>query len=419
MNILRFTSRVAIMLFLVAPLAMAADWPQYRGPNRNGISPEEIHWPTSGPKQLWKASVGIGYSSVSISKGRAYTMGNPEGQETVWCLDAMTGAVIWKYGFPGPLVKATIGKKAASGFQNPAGKCPNATPSVDGNYVYAVSRDGNLVALDAAKGTLVWSADYVKDFGSKSYATTTWGFAASPLVDGNMLIVQVGAKGASVVAFDKTTGKVIWKSGDDAVSYASPLIVTLGGQRMVAMFSAKGLFTYNLADGKPSWAVEWETHSDANTADPIFFGDKVFLTSDYGKGCCLVKITSDDAEEVYHNKKFESHFPCPVMIGDAIYGITGHINSKPKFICYDPITADIKWEKEGLGTGLIAAGKTLLIQAANGNLVAAEATPSGYKEIGNAPALTGLCWTPPSLANGLVYFRNAEGDVVCLDLGGK
>ena len=395
----------------------ANDWPQWRGPNRNGISSETITWPAAGPKQLWKAAVGVGYSSVSVSQGRAYTMGNVDGQEIVWCLDATTGTVIWQYDVPGPLTKGPLTNKPKKpgGFQNPY-RGPNSTPTVDGNHVYTVSRDGLLSALNAVKGTLVWSVDYMRDFGAKKLR---WGHAGSPLVDGDLLFVNVGVEGASVVAFDKTTGKVVWKSGYDGIGFASPLSVKLGGQPVILMFSATGLFAYNRADGELLWNAEWAAHSDGNAADPIIFGDKVFISSAYRVGCCLLKVTDSSATEVYRNKKFQSHFPNPVLIGGMLYGITGHINSKSKLVCYDPNTGDIKWEKRKGGTGLIAAGNTLLIQSYKGNLIAIEATAETYKEIGSVAALPGgVCWTPPSLANGLVYCRNAEGDVVCLDLGG-
>jgi len=407
------------MLFAAVPLARAADWPQWRGPARNGISAEQVAWPAGGPKQVWKADVGEGYSSVSVSQGRAYTMGLVEGQETVWCLDAKTGAVIWKYAYPGPRTTDTPRRKARpSGFQDPYADVPNSTPTVDGKLVYTVSRQGNLAALDAEKGTLIWSADYMKDFGSKKLR---WGHAGSPLIEGELLFVNVGVEGASVVAFNKATGKVVWKSGYDAIGFASPLAVTFGGQRTVTMFSATGLFAYNLADGKMLWNAEWASHHDGNAGDPIIFGDKVFISSTYGVGCCLLKVTDKGATEVYRNKKFQSHFPSPVLIGDMLYGITGHINAKPVLVCLDPNTGDFKWEKpEVAASGLIAAGNTLLVQSAKGALVAVEATPAGYKEIGSAPALPGgVCWTPPSLAEGRIYCRNAEGDVVCLDLSGK
>ena len=335
-------------------------------------------------------------------------MGYISPDDVVWCLDAKTGAVIWKYSYPCGTPKDYPG--------------PRATPTVDGNLVYTVSYQGQLFALDAAKGTVVWSVDYVKDFGAK---LNTYGFSGSPLVDSNLLLVNPGGPGASVVALDKTTGKVVWKSGDDAAGYSSPVIFALGTQRMVVMLGAKGLFAFNLADGKPLWNTEWKTYNGRNAADPITFGDKVLISSGYasnygaGGGCCLLKVTNSGVTEVYRNKSFCSHFSSPVLIGDALYGINGHNNEHPVLICYDPNTGDIKWEKPDVGTALIAAGNTLLVQSAKGDLIAIEATPEAYKEIGNAPVLTGKCCTAPSLANGFVYCRNPKGDVVCLDLRGQ
>ena len=375
-----------------------ADWPQWRGPDRNGIASGKINWPSPGPKQLWKAAVGEGYSSVAIRNGRAYTMGNADGQDTVWCLDAKTGAVVWKYSYPCPAVKDYPG--------------PRVTPTVDGNLVYTVSRNGNLFALDAAKGAVVWSADYVKDFGAK---LPRWGFAGSPLVDGKLLLVNAGGAAASVVAFDKSAGQVVWKSGTDVAGYSSPVIATLGDQRIVLMFSATGLYGYNLADGKELWNAKWTTPAGVNASDPMVFGDKVFLTSGYGSGCTLLKITNTSAEEVYKNRDFSSLSGNTVFIGGFLYGYTGKSDA-PVLACLDPNTGVVKWKNAKAGGSLIAAGNNLIIQAYDGSLIVAEADPAAYKEIGRATVLTGACMNPPSLANGCVYCRNEAGDVVCLDM---
>jgi len=240
-------------------------------------------------------------------------------------------------------------------------------------------------------------------------------------VDGNLLLANVGGKGASVVAFDKTTGKVVWKSGDDPATFSSPVPFTLGAQRMVAMFSASGLFAYNVADGNLLWNVESKCEgNNLNCPDPVVGGDKIFVTSgiEAGPGCFLLAITNNSAKKVYGNTTMSSQIASPVVIDGVVYGFTGYVSRKG-MVCLDFNTGELKWKNEKVSGALIAAGNKLVIQSARGDLIVAEASPDGYKEIGKTPVLTGQCWTPPALANGCVYCRNTKGDLVCLDLSGQ
>jgi len=439
MKIANLAACIATALLLTAPLAKAADWPQWLGPNQNGISSEKITWPASGPKQLWKVVVGQGYSGISISKGRVYTMGLPAdvGHETVWCLDAKTGAVIWKYVYADNFRKPVIDQEETpSSIEKHTYDGPRSTPCVDGNIVYAISKVGSLVALDAAKGTLVWSADFRKDF-SEGRPFQWWGFCGSPVVDGNLLLVNVGMWKNSkylLVAYEKLTGKMVWRSGSDQ-SVASPITFTLDSQRIVMIHGVKGLSAFDLADGKPLWNSDW-VNKDFMATDPIIFGDKIFLSGAYHAGCRLLKVTRNSATEVYKNNNLRCHFSTPVMVDGMIYGISGYVALKPvtDLVCLDVNTGEVKWiVKEHGSRGLIAAGNILLILGGNGHLIAAEASPAGYKEIGNVPVFTGSkeigkdqgategqYWTTPSLANGCVYLRNTiNGEVVCLDLGNQ
>jgi len=431
MKIANLATCIATALLLTAPLTKADDWPQWRGPNRNGTSSEKITWPASGPKQLWKAVVGTGYSGVSISKGRAYTMGLADGLDTVWCLDAKTGAVIWRYAYGGLIRPPELRPPpdVINGAEQHTWPGPLATPCVDGNLVYTINQNGILLALDSEKGKLAWSVDFKKDFDGKKPGD--WGYGSSPIVDGDLLLAVVGAKGGQIVAFDKATGKMVWKNGDGGASWNSPVTFALGTQRAVAIISSsKGVSTFNLADGKPLWHFGW---NNTAWADALVFGDQILASSAYGKGSLMLKATPDSATEIYRNKNFQSHFPCPVMVGDRVYGMSGYIGHDDKtvsLICFDWNTGAIKWEKPEGGNGLIAAGNILLIQAADGDLIAAEASSDAYKEIAKVPAVRGWkaigkkliaqdgsCWTTPSLANGCVYCRDGEGNVVCLDLG--
>ncbi|MDQ3813610.1 MAG: PQQ-like beta-propeller repeat protein, partial [Armatimonadota bacterium] len=211
----------------------AVDWPQYRGPNRDGISPEKGSvgdWPDDGPRVLWKTSIGTGFSSIAVSNGRAYTMGNSDDQDTVYCLDAETGRVLWKHTYPSAL--------APQSYEGG----PNATPTVDGNAVYTFSKHGQLFCLDANSGKVLWSKNAQQDFGA---SPPGWGYSCSPLVLGKLVIVEFGARGAALVAFNKANGQVAWKSGNDGVGYSSPVAFTWNDLTCIASFNASGLVVYN------------------------------------------------------------------------------------------------------------------------------------------------------------------------------
>ncbi|MBI3919793.1 MAG: PQQ-like beta-propeller repeat protein, partial [Armatimonadetes bacterium] len=243
------------------------DWPQYRGKNRDGISTEKSwlgQWPGEGPKTLWKASVGVGFSAVSVSNGRAITMGNTQDVDTVYCFDALTGRELWRHSYP-CLNRPNLYEGG-----------PNSTPTVSDVHVYALSRTGQLFCLEAASGKPVWKKDLQADFAAPM---PDWGFTCSPLVVGNMLVVEVGAQGASVVAFKKATGEVLWKSGNDRVAYSSPVAFKLGDDACLACFMAPGLVVLKSADGSEVCRHLWKTSYDVNAATPIITGDRIFLSS--------------------------------------------------------------------------------------------------------------------------------------------
>ena len=222
------------------------------------------------------------------------------------------------------------------------------------------------------------------------------------------------------VAYDKTTGGVVWKSGDDGAGYSSPVTISLGAQRIVAMFSATSLFGYDLTNGNPLWKTDWKTAGNVNASDPIPIGDTIFIASGWGAGCGLFKVSNSSSIEVYRNKNLANQAANPVLIGGLLYGFTGLAN-KSVMICLDPNNGNIQWKNEKASGTLIAAGNNLIIQSNTGNLLLAEAAPGAFKELGvtTAPVLTGECITSPSYAKGCVYCRNTAGDVVCLDLSSK
>jgi outer membrane protein assembly factor BamB len=388
--------------FFLLPFADAVDWPQWRGANRDGISSEKISpasWGKDGPKQLWKKEVGTGASSVAVSGGRLYTVGNKGGMDVVFCLDASTGAEIWRHTYP-------QGLDARQFEGGPAG-----TPTVDGGRVYTLSHQGDLFCLAASDGKVLWRKNLLRDFGG---SRPHWGYAGSALVDGNLVIVDAGGPGASTVALDKTTGALKWKAGNDEAGYSSPVAFNLAGTRCVAIFKGAALVGLNAANGQELWRYRWETHADINVATPIAFGDKIFITSGYGVGCALLQVRPGNVTGLWRNKNLRSQLASPVLVQGYIYGIDGNVG-KGELRCLEFGNGQIKWRQNIGGGALIAVGTLLLTLNERGELIVAEASPASYREVSRTQVLGGHCWVAPAVADGKIYCKNNRGTLVCLD----
>ena len=394
--------------FLLAALGAAcalrahADWTSYRGPSQNGVSSEKLGaLPLGGPRQLWKAAVGTGTSSVTVHGERVFTMGNVRGNDVVWCFDAKSGREVWKYEYP-----LDVDKRMFEGGTA-------ATPTVDGNRVYTVSHQGDLFCLDAATGKPGWYKHYQKDFGGKR---PHWGFAGSPLVEGNLLILDIGGKGASTVALDKTNGNVVWKSGDDEAGYASPLAANLAGKRTVVVFKAARLVGLDVKDGRELWRQDWKTSYDVNAATPLIIGDKVFVSSGYGHGCGMFEVQGGAVSERWQNKNLRAQINTPVVWQGAIYGIDGDASSKSPLVCLDLATGAVKWQEKVGGGALVLVDGKLVILSELGELLIGEASPNGFKPALRQQVLGKRCWVQPTVANGRIFCRNNNGDLVALAL---
>jgi outer membrane protein assembly factor BamB len=375
--------------------ATAADWPQWRGPRRDGVSRETgWQWPAGGPRRLWSVQVGEGFSSVAVAKGRLYTMGNRNGQEIVSCLNAANGRLIWSHR-----------------YRCPAGDYggPRATPTVDGDRVYTLSREGQAFCLDALTGRPIWGTDLRRETGAE---TPRWGFAGSPLVSGNLVIYNVGAAGTAV---DRQTGRVVWRSGRATAGYASPVAGAISGQPFVAIFAASELVGVEPATGRSLWRHPWQTSYDVNAADPIVWGDTVFISSNYNKGGALLRVGSGAPKVLWQNRAMRNHANSCVLVNGHLYG-----NDENTLKCVDIRTGTERWRRRGIGKGgLIAADGRLLVLTERGLLLLVQATPERCVELAQAEVLSGTCWTHPVLANGLLYCRSQEGELVGLDLRAK
>jgi outer membrane protein assembly factor BamB len=390
---------------IVCSTAQAADWPNYRGPNHDGISTEtgwSTSWPESGPKILWKASLGTGFASMAVSDGKVYATGNIDDKDILYCLDAATGKEIWKKSYPCPLYKK----------DHEGGPC--ATPTIDGDAVYTFSKDGDAIRFNAATGEIVWHKNLNKELGLKH---PTWYFAGSPFIAEDLVIYNAGTYGT---ALKKADGSLAWQSGKGASGYSTAVPYEIAGQKGVVMAVCEELVGLNPATGKVIWKFPWKTSYDINAADAIVSGDIVFISSGYNKGCALLKISGGNVTKVWQNKNMRNHINCSVLWEGCIYGFDGQVDGGGKLSCIDLATGEKKWSQDGMGTGslMIADGK-LIILGEKGKLVITAASPEGFSQLASAEILTGKCWTVPVLANGRIYARNAAGQLVCVDVNGK
>jgi len=385
----------------------APDWYQWRGPNRDGISNEKgwlSVWPEEGPKVLWKTSVGVGYSTVSVNNGRVYTMGNLEKTDTIYCLDENTGTEIWKHSY----------RCVTESGGHPG---PASTPTVDGKYVYTLSREGHFFCINADSGKVIWSKHVKKDFGAKS---PEWDYSSSPLILSKMIIVDVGM----TLALDKATGNLIWKTKDygDAWKiksygggYSSPFAFDVNGSQRLAVFNSSGLVILDPENGRELALHPWKTSYNINAVTPIVSDDKIFISSGYNVGCALVQFSGDKLDIVWQNKNMKNHFNSCVLWEGHLYGF-----DETTLKCLDFQTGGVKWKQRGLGKGsLMLADSKLIMMGDKGDLAIAAASPESFKEISRTKVLSGLCWTVPVLSGGKLYCRNHEGDLVCLDVSGQ
>ena len=404
--------------------ATATEWPQWRGPNRDGISDEVgllKEWSSEGPKMLWKVSLGEGFSGISVSQGRVYTMFSKGNDEFIVCLDATDGGEIWRF------------RSDKNYHEGQGGNGPRATPTIDGDLLYTISAHGKLYALNAENGQKIWSHDLQQKFGSKM---PRWGFSTSPLVDGELLLVEVGGKGEkSIVAFNKNSGDVIWSSHKDKLGYSSPIAITVKGVRQIICFTGTKLVSVSPTDGSIYWKYPWKTGYDVNAATPVFIPpDKVFISSGYDKGAAVLQmrvfVSSDNdraatdqikenqgtirIKEIWKNRKMKNQFATSVLHENYLYGFDNSILK-----CIEANTGEEQWKSRGFGKGtVILADGHLIILSDRGKLGLAEATPTGYIEKASTKVMSGLCWTVPTLANGKLYARNEE-EMICLDMTGK
>jgi outer membrane protein assembly factor BamB len=392
--------RIGVLL-VVSCLSMAADWPQFLGPNRNGISTETgllRTWPKKGPPLLWEKPVGAGFSGPAIAGDRLILFHRVDNDEVVECLDAGTGKERWKFAY-------------RTQYQDEFGmdEGPRATPLIAGQRLYTLGAEGELHCLDLETGMKIWQRSVNTDFAVRK---GFFGVGTSPLLDGNLLCVNVGGKGAGIVAFNKDSGETVWKATDHEASYSSPVAATLAGQRRLIFFTREGIVFLNPASGTVEYSKHWRARLSAsvNAASPVVVGDDVFFSACYGTGAILLHVGKDGVEEVWKGDEIMSnHYGTCIAHEGHLYGFDGRQEGGAHLRCIELKTGKICWTSEDAACGsMILAEGRLIILTEKGELVLADATPEAYKERARAPLLTRDCRGQIALANGRLYARDPK-----------
>ena len=408
--------RITLILVTLASClqsSFALDWPQWRGPDRTGISAEKQllkKWPEGGPKRIWiNSKMGLGYSSFAIVKGKLYTMGSRNGTEQLICLDANTGTEEW----------AT---KIGSELKNGWGGGPRGTPTADGQHVYAMGGQGNLICTDL-NGKIIWQASMVKLGGKRPY----WGYSESVLIDGDYALCTPGGSEGAVVAFNKKTGKVIWQSKQftDGAQYSSIIPIDHNGAHQYVQLTMKSLVGLDSKTGNTLWKSSWPGRT-AVVPTPVFNEGKVYIASGYSVGCKLVNVGPENqVSDLWVNKVMKNHHGGVILYKDHLYGYSDGNG----WVCQEFKTGKEIWsEKRALGKGCltIAEGMMYCVDEGRGDVALAVASPKGWEQHGKfrldpqsrIRSRRGKIWTHPVIANGKLYLRDQE-HIYCYNISEK
>ena len=401
---------VACALALAAPLwapactapggADAGDWPQYRGPARDGLVTAPgftPHWTEAGPTVAWRRPLGSAFSQFVVRGDAAYTGTSDETREYLVRLNAASGEEVWR---------VDLGEAFGDTF----GRGPRSTPTLDGDVVYMLGGRGKLIAAKAEDGTVLWSVDLTEKFGAE---LPRFGYSGSPLVVDGLLVLEVGAKdGVSLAALDKQTGELAWSALEGGAGYGSPIAFEFGGVRQIVV-ARKAVSAVDLA-GKPLWSHELE---EGAIAMPVYAGEgRIFASASGDTGCTMLQLvqseTGFEVEVLWSNREMRNHFNSSIVLDGHIYGFD---NATLK--CLSATTGEVLWAKRGLGKGSVAAvGAHLMVLGDKGQLLLVRATPV-YEELGSVQAIEGKSWTAPSFAGGRLFVRNLD-ESACFDLRG-
>lgn len=388
--------------FIVLALTMiAADWPQFHGPTRDGHSPETgllEHWPKDGPKRLWTADLGRGWSAPAVVGNRVILHHRVGDDEVLECWSASDGKPLWKVGAPTGYI---------DDFNFDDG--PRATPAISGDHVWTLGAEGRLACHRVKDGSTVWHKALGLEFKpAKGY----FGIANSPVVDDKAVYILVGAKEAGVAAFDRMTGTLIWKAGKDEAGYSSPILATLNGKTHLVCFTREGLLVLDSSNG----TVVHERHfraramASVNAAAPLVSRNQIFITSSYNTGALLLGFSNQPPKEIWANdRSLSCHYNTPVKVGEFLYGIHGRQEGGTELRCIAWSTGEVKWKQPGFGCAtLIAVDGKILAATEGGELVLFDAHAEAYRERARFQAMTKPVRAAIALSDGRLFARDNQ-----------
>lgn len=397
------------VVLIVAAAALAGDWPQWLGPNRNGSTAETIKPWTGSPKELWKAPVGEGHSSPVVVGGRVFLLTKVAGkdEEQLSIFDATTGK---------DLGTSVQPRKP---FSSIFGVGPRATPLVTADgQVITLGVTGNLNVQTPARN---WIVDVLE---TNAAPNLRFGTSASPLQVDDKVVVMPGGKGAGLVAYNRSDGKVVWKSLDDPASYASPILIEQAGQKLIVALTADGVVAVQPSDGALVWRYPFKDGLSESSTTPVVVGDKLIVSS-ITLGTTALKLIARDGkpaiEKLWDQPHLTCYFSTPVAVGDDIYLATGRMMPPASMTlhCVDVATGNVRWSQKNVGkyhTALLRTGdQKLLMHSDNGNLALIQPNPKEYQELCKAK-ICGETWAHPAIANGRVYVRD-EKNLICVQVG--
>ena len=431
------SGRIAIRTCLAALLAscflspnpvQAADWAQYAGPSGDGSSPESVrtNWSQVPPRVLWRQPIGPGFSSIVTGGGKLFTQSkqstNIIDRELCLALDAQTGLEQWR-------VDIGLAQYTDLAGYDKHVDGPRSTPSIDGEFVYVVNSRLKLYCLRAATGVEVWSRDFKAELGSQ---LIQWENAASPLLIGDLILLNINAGTKKLIAVQKSNGATVWRAEDVGMTHATPVVARIGDVLQVVFLTSKGLVAVVPETGSVLWRVAFSPSGISTAASPVVSGDFIHASATYGSGTWLARVSKSDSGFSAatltgfprRGTDYQCHWSTPVMQGGDIYAIPGPSSDQAKLVCFDPVAGTNRWTQSIVGSGkigfgsVIGAANVLIVMTENGELALVHPDSAGYKPIGKFKVLKQLCWNRSTLANGRIYARNSAllSEIVAVDV---
>ena len=418
-------AKIVLLTALAGISIQGGDWPNYRGPNHDGKSPERIsQWPASGPREIWSVPTPNGFSSFAVSKGRAFTLVAREVdgavQEVALALEAQSGKELWSKA----LGVSNYGHEGgnAGTDDNRGGDGPRSTPTVDGDRVYVLSSELILFCFEAASGEQIWKRDIIREHKGRHIS---WKNAASPVIEGNLVRLGGGGKGEALLGINKTDGATVWKTQDDKITHATPVPATIHGVRQVIFFTEQGLVSLKPENGQLLWRQRYNFRV-STAASPVVGGNIVFCSAGYGVGGGAYEISKNgekwESKELWRTSgdKVANHWSTPIHKDGYLYGMfqfKAYGDGPVK--CVELKTGKEMWAREGFGPGNVTmVGDRLVALTDDGEVVLIDPQPNAYKELGRFQAITGKCWSTPTFADGRIYVRSTR-EGACFEAGTK